>query len=915
MRMTLFTVVGCFVTVVSSCYCQTPLTAADAQALQSNTAIPSTHLVRALAAQAQSSLTKQYASSFVAPSAQEGSDAYHQLANQYQTTKQNNDVGSSILKTTDYVVKTAIVGGLSYSGVGAFAAPIAGVVSDLSLGEMETKFTDSGRDELQRILKTGLDQVKQTNQPEYDRLTQMTDPSQFIDALDKDVNGLFGNSLDNISQEDKEIVNSFRIQETGEIMKDGFAWVANTASLQQGEIDGVRSNVINIAKTFDQFSAKMGSRVDDLVSKEDSLEDSVTTLQNDFGGQQDQITYLQTAMFGTMSPDQRKAAISNGMLDNLPPEQQKALEEENDIELKNQAFQVSVSDTLKGADDLLNIAGNIGVSPQLVSDAKTGLEIAEEAANAFADFSSGNILGGISSISNVFGLGGPDVEAIRQQQVMQGLGILEQGQSIIMQKETSLIQGEKTIIQNQQHEMDALSTLSKQLQISHQAEMDELQRIDVDVLYNRKQITDAATKNYFDCQAIVDGPNGGASYTSKYIDTAHQLYPSEQTFITLYNSSKLHFTNCLAFLQGFRSEDGRFDPVLFNLESYKPKDPNGVENFISLVYTPAFSLLSDKRIHANSTDTNNTRMSSLFVPVTTVDGFLAKQGHILQPYSFQYQVSASDYLTVPFSVEQILETARIVEDAHFYFMLVDANDNIRPWHELVSAADVRTTGYLYVLPDTLELLDIGIAQQQLISGDSLLPVIDEVLSKWNESFSDAQLLGCTTSLANMPEACNTKYSMFSRQLLSEGIVEADRSAIYNRATSLLDADSILAHNFLLYKLRQQLASTGTSIVSYSLALGLGKSDVLKSCIDADWQFVRSADGNWSVQFGSKPIPLPSASEVASGNFLQRAEIQQLLTERERITDELATYNSINIANANTRKTVNTLLMMSIQKVY
>jgi hypothetical protein len=214
------------------------------------------------------------------------------------------------------------------------------------------------------------------------------------------------------------------------------------------------------------------------------------------------------------------------MLDNLPPSETLVLQEETDVEAKNQNFQHAVSGTLNSAADLINIANRIGVSPQIVSDAQTGLAFAQDAATAFADFSSGNILGGISAVSNVFGLGGPDVNALNYQHILQSLGVINDQLSTITRNEAALFQGEQAIIQNQQQELNALGDLSKQLETSHEQEMTSIERTDQDVLYDRSLLAATATKSYgADCPYILSDQSNGGNKASPYVDTAHQIIP------------------------------------------------------------------------------------------------------------------------------------------------------------------------------------------------------------------------------------------------------------------------------------------------------------------------------------------------------------------------------------------------------
>ena len=187
----------------------------------------------------------------------------------------------------------------------------------------------------------------------------------------------------------------------------------------------------------------------------------------------------------------------------MPDDQRKDLEDKIAIVAKRQELTEQIGKYLGGASELANIAKNLGVDPNIVKTADTAIAIGNQAFNAFTAFSSGNVLSGISSLSNILGIGGPDVAAERHQQIMNMLGKMYTKLEIIDQKVDKLLQGQQLILQTQQTILENIGKLSEQIQQNQQQLLTQLHDLHNDVLVNRQIIVDQASLHYGNCRDLV----------------------------------------------------------------------------------------------------------------------------------------------------------------------------------------------------------------------------------------------------------------------------------------------------------------------------------------------------------------------------------------------------------------------------
>jgi hypothetical protein len=145
----------------------------------------------------------------------------------------------------------------------------------------------------------------------------------------------------------------------------------------------------------------------------------------------------------------------------------------------------------------------------------------------------------------------------------------------------------------------------------------------------------------------------------------------------------------------------------------------------------------------------------------------------------------------------------------------------------------------------------------------------------------------------MPQACKDKFSPRQIQLILTGLKEPARLALYNAAIDLVQSDDVLAQNYVRYQLHHDVLAHGSAL-SYAVAIQQKDDYMLRSIAGTNWSFQTSDGGKtWKTPIGSANVPLPSALDFSAGVLLLPSSVQDLLTARDRVTDELATYGLFN----------------------
>lgn len=782
-----------------------------------------------------------------------------EIGKAYESKKNNNDIGLTILQFNHALIKAAIGVKPSLGGeTGAGAAWLSGLgyLASKGLDRVENMYKDAARTEIRRNLKTQLETYRtKAGDADYKKLVTQNDVAGFRSELERRVGPIFGDVLGNIPAEDRDIVNAFYSKEIATLMKDGFSVLANEQQLQATDIERNRQNIIGLSRTFAKFAERTQEQLGHIIETQGQIQAGLDDLNKRVGRTEQGVEFLQQYMFGKMTPDEQLNALRSGIFPGMPDGQRKDLEERIALVKKREELTKSISSYLNGANELVSIARNLGVDPEIVGKAQLVVNAGTQVFNAFGAFASMNFLGGVSALTSIFGLGGRDIAAERHQEIMSALTTLYSKVDVIDRKIDLLLQGQEQILKNQQTIFNAVVHLSEQVASNHREVLERLREVQGDILYNRVLINTRVDEEYALCRNLVIHPITG----ERRIDTSRRLYPRYAEFLALHRDFGDQFSTCATRLQRTRMANDEFHST-FWLETYKQID-NNVGVYIDTIYAAALALLEGD-VGATA-PTAAQRFSSLLSPMHTVSDLDRKIATVGNPRQPRFRRPFDVLMRRAIAPSAVARHSNYLLDIHFYYQLVNpATNRPFPFASVITPAQIRKTGY-FALFEALNLVDIAVAQQTLLSGDVLLPI----------------MYGVWRNQARTPSPEDERQFLLLKRLMR--------------------GNSIVARNFTLYALRHEVLAESNAL-TYSVALGGSDPALLKSITTSAWDFQWSKDEvrdgdivtrprGWSIKVENQYQSLPTAEELSHGVLSYQPDLYPLLDLRARIAEEIASY--------------------------
>jgi hypothetical protein len=823
------------------------------------------------------------------------------IVDQYTAARKNVDIASKILKANNAMIKGSLALGTAAAaptGVGAIVLGAVTVATSKGLDYVEKEFEKSGYASASHLLESRLEQYrKETNDKEFKNLFGLK-PEQAFQMLYGPNHPLIDPSLGSVTAADREVVNGFVIKVLADTVTKNRLGDLRVQAYQQSEIEANQKQLTRLSQTFVRYakdtSAKLKTIVEgqqDINNKIAEINDEVAVHRGEIAKSKEDIEFLQQFTFGKMSASEKLAALQSGYFASLAESERNRLTKEYALLKKREELTENVKGFLNSGQMLVNIAANFGVDPQLVKSAQQGLNIAQTGFSAFNEIAGGNYLAAINVISSLFGGGGRDLAAERHAEIMGKLDELARGQQQIMGMIKDLSQQLEQVQQNQKKIYDAIVQVSQQIEVNHREEMQQLAALDEHVLYNRKLILADLQRSLGNCPAFLRyrGERGYAGGDPTDYGSSGGRFPSYADLVEHYNMHPEFFRQCLPALESafvFTPANHKFDP-LFLLASYDEADKAELnmgskvgiwkprtQEFRERIYDPGWKFLSE---HYKSEDHDeaavSARIASLFQPVINCDALDAKLTIRPDPpiLSGQADVLMSSML----SPDAVIKYTHYLIDLHYYyaFLTRGPGDPLYSAGEILSKKSERREGR-ESLSRALELVNFSVAQQTLLSGDLLLPVMFNIYQK------------------GPPPTSNR---------VDESVAPGQVPDEFRQMTELLKNNPILSHNFLIYALRHEVSSKGSNAVTYQVGLkSAGNPRVLRSITTSQWDFRWSAANTleqgiqipigWSVVIDGKYYSLPTAEELQSGMIQQTSDLADLLRLKSRLLDEALGYS-------------------------
>ena len=269
---------------------------------------------------------------------------------------------------------------------------------------------------------------------------------------------------------------------------DGTA--ADVKTIQQ-DLAKTKQEITDYQTAVRDHLGKIDSSISGLGDATRVANEKLDDLKNKVLGDSKAIQTLAQVSYSGWTTAQKLQAVESGLFHDLTPVQQAALIES----LKaDKAREDVVADIRQAASDFGNLAAiarNIGLPPGLV----TGLQGAQIAATGIAQFATGDILGGLSSLTSLVGLGAPDAAAQRYAAMMQ---YLEQKFAVVNQKLNK-------IIDLQVQTLKAVAALADEQRQFRREVLGQLDRVENTVLRSEQILQAVLLSQWTDCHALING--------------------------------------------------------------------------------------------------------------------------------------------------------------------------------------------------------------------------------------------------------------------------------------------------------------------------------------------------------------------------------------------------------------------------
>jgi hypothetical protein len=789
------------------------------------------------------------------------------IVTRYKKTLENNELGYTILKGNNLLIKSAL---MCYSK--SIRIPILCEVADAGLEKVESMVKERMDKDLTALLKTNLDRVlRQSGKDTYNEILQTKDPKEFVLLLDthtKMMDKLY-ESMTDVQEHDRDIVLAAMIRASDNAIKNNFVKVNQTIAINNEELKKINTNVSALSRSFYRFALENDKKLTKMANLQATcVALGVSNLQVSQSTEK-KVNFLQNFAFSRMTPEEQLATLNSGIQDeNISPEKKEILQKQLEAEIKRKELNNTIAGYLSGASELVGIADKLGLDKKIVNDLQTGVNIGNAAFNAFTSMQSGNVLGAISAVSSIFGMGGRDIARERHEEIMQQFENVFFELDEIKKGINDLKAGQQAIIANQQKTFDALITINKQIDENQKEILSEIDKLNDHITYNRQLILDWVKNGWQKCSEMVY--QGAGRYRKQIIDTQNNIIPSiaelSRLCKTEWNGND-NINTCFDLVSKICDDEGVFSISLFDIRnSQTDKDTTKkIDYYLNNVYKPAEAIVRDFDLN----DLLLTqRFSSLFTPMTNVRSLSQKlESMRINKTDISGLYTEKAFLpnfNVYLWFEAIEKYTNYALNIYYYRTVIDRHNN-KPYDTTELIRTLPLTGY-NDLQKSINLVDFGIAQQNLLAGDILLPII-------YKKMTEKDTINCKE---------NNKY------------------------IKLLNANRILTANFVTYALTQDFKHK-PGILSYDASLKSNEVDMLEINFMHHWDFKYSIKDtlmtlgdqpiqipkNWSVLIGDYCYPLPSSTNLQSGEFLYNIELQKLLTLKQRLIEELQTFEVYN----------------------
>lgn len=670
--------------------------------------------------------------------------------------------------------------------------------------------------------------------------------------------------------------------------------------------------------------------LNELKESQDIIREQLAVLTEEHALNSRDMQFVKEFLYGKMDSNEKLGAIDEGMLNHLPiEEKEKEIAKLKLIAAREQFVQTSKK-YLNDAQNVLSIAQNLGLKHDFLEKAQKGVDILNGGVAVITQFHSGDILGGMATLTGIFGSKSDPVQAKLQMITDQLNGIME-AQMVLSAQVEQVQKGINHLVAGQEILLKNLQTFAENVNEGLNTIFGKINKVHIDVLINRSLIHEYLSERDFDAitsfikhekyslNVLKENDPDFITITEKILkphisqlkDFETSVYKAfrvnrKQEKAELDKSGKLFEIPSEFKLISSGSQD---DPLLVRNEkfvhdllrldslftSYARTKPNAspAEMYIGLIM-PMYNVMDLMKKNSISL----TQKIASDEQVQEIVNFL----HCDMTYPYKSSTN-NNYLEPTY----LLEVVDAMINFHYLYRYLDERVERRINVEEIVKGESAYPSKDFLLYRARFLINIGIAQQIMLSGDVLIPYMYEMLNK---------------GVALPPDSLDT-----------------DTSRIQRLCIRILGSNDLVRYNFIKYFVNMRLRELRRPDLNYSLGLRDTDLKFMKNVLlvedSVDWvnpngvkqlevRYLSLADSTerriWSYaipsELGKRYFPLPSASdsldcrlltELRQGSLAYTNALTPLLEYKDYLDAEIARMEYYKKASVQEKIALNKLL--------
>ncbi|WP_316814755.1 hypothetical protein [Pedobacter nyackensis] len=714
-------------------------------------------------------------------------------------------------------------------------------------------------------LAYSLESIRKTNQGKYNTIIKSGNYNQVKSAL-KEANFFSSTDTSKVGPEYREIIEKNQERFLRKAVSTTLEKIVKEPGKKEIKIVEIDKNITQLSQFTYKFAEESNIRFENLVERQAILNTKLNNFYDRYQTDKNALDFMQDFLHSKISPTESSAfkTLTNFNLsstDGTMMTEALALEQEKDTVM------ISAKEYFNAAAMSIKILYDLGVGDSLlIQHISTAVNIGRAAMSAEGVFTNSNYMGCISCITNLFG--GEDVATLRHQQIMQYFNRTDTSITRIAGKIDTLFRAQQSIYEFQKQNFNTLINISDKIDKQYNQAIQQLATIESALYKNEALITsDWESK----CQPCLE------TMKRLKMDIDKGILPDKETLESEYANLKMTtLSACESYLEKFVFDiDKPNDNPDYNLTPFiNDVDISTSYNKLDTINRISFGLLFGYRDSVANLKNPETLFYSLFFPSTSIKELNKKlQADSIIFKSTYYPSIPSLFMTI-IKPEVSIRHGNIVRNIGFLQNLTDGDRNLISWEQFSSETPPKHRNSKYLLENAIRLNNVAIAQQVILSGDILLPILFE------ETYKNAIGKGDTAKTA----AC----------------------------VSLLKRNEMLAENFTNYAIGASLRKTQTSLMQYAYVFNLNDSTsmakVLKSMFPV--AYIKTKDPRlainkqkegWYMTIGKALYPLPAPAAVDQVSILQSKYLPGLLDNREKLLLQIvgfSAYDKKNIENMN-----------------